>query len=168
MVVLTSTLYCTAGCKKGTIPIKSREQKHHGKVTPFGSSRFISALGNTMLLFECKSFSLPPGILQKGLAQEYLPGGGSAGHDFPTLELFPMALAVCPSQADGWQCSSGPSRLQAGKLQSISLHRQPCFANFPTALLPTPLTFPRAQKPEWPPIPFTKANTWISVKPKKS
>lgn len=44
MVVLTSTLYCTAGCKKGTTPIKPREEKHHAKVTPFGSSCFISDL----------------------------------------------------------------------------------------------------------------------------
>lgn len=51
MVVLTSTLYCTTGCKKGTTPIKPGEQKHHEKAIPFGSSHFISALGNIMLLF---------------------------------------------------------------------------------------------------------------------
>lgn len=52
MAVLTSALYCTAGCKKGTTPRKPREEKHHAKVTPLGSSHFTSALGNIMLLFE--------------------------------------------------------------------------------------------------------------------
>lgn len=73
-----------------------------------------------------------PSLLVSFRNLQHLPGGGWEGHDFPALELFPMALAACPPHADGWQCSSSRSRLKAGKLHSISPHRQPCFADFPT------------------------------------
>lgn len=69
MAVLISTLDCTAGCKKGTTPIKPREEKHHAKVPPFGSSHFISALGNTKLLSECLSEKAsPPSLYPSGTA----------------------------------------------------------------------------------------------------
>lgn len=45
-------------------------------------------------------------------------------------------------QMVGHAVSSGPSRLKAGKLQSISLHRQPCFADFPAHCIQLSSHFP--------------------------
>lgn len=115
MAVLTSTLYCTAGCQKGTTPKKPREEKHHAKVTPFGSSHFISALGNTKLLSEWKSFlSLPvsfrncltKSISQEGLRRPCLSHSGAISHGFSSL---PFSCRWLPRQQWPFQTNCNPS-----------------------------------------------------------
>lgn len=112
MVVLTSALYCTAGCRKGTTPRKPREEKHHAKITPFGSSTWKH---NAPFWVKKASPSLLVSFRNCWAKRVW---------DFPTLEPVPMAGAVCPAHAD-----VGNAAVVQHQPPQAAL---PCFAEFPT------------------------------------
>lgn len=163
MAVLTSTLYCTAGCKK--VPhlwSPGKRSIMQNLLHLLAAVLFLHLETPSSFLSEKAS---PPSLYPSGTAWPRAPPRrGWEGHDFPTLELLPMAAAVCPSHAGGAQGSRGASRQTA--------IRQPpqaaLLCRISNRLHSTQLTLPRAQKPEWPPIPLTKTSTWISVNPKQS
>lgn len=81
--------------------------------------------------FWVQKLSPPPQypLETKGISQE----GVEHAMIFPLWSYFPwLQQFALLMQMVGNAVSSGPSGLKAGKLQSASLHRQPCFADFPT------------------------------------